>query len=129
MAGNTKFIGFGKDGTVEFHRWGRRAVISLPPAALDELQRMCRELLPTKPQKVVSVPPDEWRTNYDESTGLVVVAMSPVRAHQLSQLIAAGGKDVKEENWKLSEQCAEDLEAGYRAHLDYINTDEPGSSQ
>ena len=113
------------DNTVQFSRWGGEATVSLPAVSIRELRRVCHELLPKSPPET-SKHTGRWDSTYDESTGMVNAQMSPVVAKQLSELLLAGSVNAKAENAALAEFAATDLEAGYQAHLDYIDTDEPG---
>ena len=127
MAGNTKLRGFGQASTIELERWGVRISIKLPYEAIKELRRACHELLPLKPpERTGSLHPDEFTSTYDESVGRVRMEVAPVVAKQLAELLRHGAQDVKKENADLAENCAQELDLCYQAHLDYLDIEEPG---
>lgn len=48
MAGNTKLIGFGGDGSVTLERWGQKASVVLADDSIQALKDVCYGELPTQ---------------------------------------------------------------------------------
>jgi hypothetical protein len=86
MAGNTKLWEFALDGVVVLQRWGKKVSVTLPPAAIDVLLEACRNELPKKPIGQFS-PMQDFRAEYDESTGIIVLRLSAEVAKKVAEAL------------------------------------------
>jgi hypothetical protein len=124
MAGNTKLMGFGTDGTVELQRWGGRAPVELPPVAIEALRKACYEILPKNPPQRVEDKSPDFEARYSEDTGLVCVSMRPHIALLISKVLE--GVDQDGEYDSMFAVWVDKLATCFKAHQDYIGVDEPG---
>jgi len=125
MAGNTKLWGFAEGGVVVLQRWGKKASVKLSPAAIDVLLEACRNELPKKPVGQFS-PLQDFRAEYNESTGIIELRLSAEVAGRVASALnaaliegASGEKELRDWATRINELVAE--------HEEYINTKgEPG---
>jgi hypothetical protein len=127
MSGNTKLIGFGSGGIVELQRWGAKVQVKLEHEAVKALRAACYEQLPKQPpQRMGDIHAEDFSSFYDETTGRVQASMAPGIADVLAKLLRAGAVNSEKYNADIAEECANQLDARCREHLDYLDLNEPG---
>lgn len=130
MAGNTKFLGFGKTphgedtGVIFLERWGGRASVKVSEESVAELRRACIEILPKVPPPPTYHP--EFNASYDGSgNDFIAIAVSTKGAETLLDILDRGRS--AENNSEFSASAFRILRNAITDRKKYLSkVDEPG---
>ena len=130
MAGNTRFIGFGTNGTLNFERWGGKAEVQVDYATYQKFMTMCRRRLPTAPAAPRS--PPGTQAKFNAQTGAIDFLMDDGEAADLAELLRFKAQELRVNNGanyyfaERNDRLADMLETALKARDDYFDLDEPG---
>lgn len=116
MAGNTRFMGFGNDGTLNFKRWGGHAQVRVDSDTREKLMTMCRRQLPARPPDVQK---SVTQATFDGSVGAVNLRLDIEDANALLGMLSAS-------RWEQANRLAAMLRVAVEDRRQYFDLDEPG---
>jgi hypothetical protein len=124
MSGNTKLLGFLPNNQVQLERWGVKASVDICNDCTTQLKELCISL-PKKPNQKISPSKMEFKSEYEDSSGRILVSMTPDCTRYLADLLDVLVKSDVRAMDKVR-PWVEDLEKSIAEHTLYHDTSEPG---
>ncbi len=129
MAGQTKLIGFNlSDGKVQLMRWGETADFKISDKSVAELDRVCRDELPKRPETPAT---PESSTGFDSVSGNIILSMSPEDGEMLCTILESinhgAAKGLEADERKLVDSWTTAINQALETRKSWFDAkDEPG---